>query len=112
MTRNREPQSNPACDAAIIFEGHKRFEDMLLLFEINARACIRHPEMNLRQRDLRAQCNLSVLGIFFGIAQQIQKYLTQAQSVCADLRQALWNIYFPLNVWGYGLICKAVECIH
>ena len=52
MTRDGESQSNPPCDAAILFDGHEWFEDAFLLFAVNPEACIRHPEMDLGWRDL------------------------------------------------------------
>ena len=112
MTRDRKPQSDPACDATILLERHKWFEDTFLLFTVNSEACICYPKMDMRRRNLRTQCDLSALCIFFCIAQQVQKYLAQADGIRPDLRQTFRNIYFPLNVRRCGLIGKIMERIH
>src|SRR5688572_4227173 len=77
VTRDRKSQANSTCNASIIFNGHERLKDVLLLPGRNAEAGIADPEVHVRRRNLRPERDLSALGEFTRIAQQVEEDLAQ-----------------------------------
>src|SRR4030042_3246399 len=110
-TRVRKSQSDPACNPAIVFHGHKRFEDTFLLLRVHSWPCICHPEMDMWRRDLCAQGNLSAFCIFLCVAQEIQEDLAQPNWISSYLWQIVRNVEFPSDVSPCGLICETMERI-
>ena len=111
MTRDGESQPDPTGDAAVLFQGHERFEDALLLFPVDAGPCITDPKMNVRRHHFGAQSDLALPRVFAGVAQQVQNDLPQPDGIRPDLGQALGDVQFPCNVGRCGRICQTMKGI-
>ncbi len=110
VTGDRETQPDAACDVPVVrlLDGHKRLKNSLLLFGRDAPAGIADPEMHIGRRNFATEDNLSTLGKFAGITEQIEQNLPQTDGIGTDERQALGQLDPPVELGVGKLIGDAV----